>query len=106
MRAGQNTHLIALDATRYFSSSSKNIHCPEHLSSLLATMNLRAFALHPFLELADADYQLIRTPVGARRMFFEHLRALTMSLHFENWTRLLDFMRRGWRSARTPRPKS
>ena len=30
-------------------------------------MNLLAFALHTFLELTDADYQLIRTTVGARR---------------------------------------
>ena len=28
MRAVQNTRLIALDATWYFSSQSKNIHCP------------------------------------------------------------------------------
>ena len=39
-------------------------HGQKHLSSLLATMNLLAFALHTFLELADADYQLIRTTVG------------------------------------------
>jgi len=70
-------------------------HGQEHLSSLLATMNLLAFALHTFLELADGDYQLIRTTVGARRTFFEHLRALTTYLHFENWTRLMDFMMRG-----------
>jgi hypothetical protein len=70
-------------------------HGQEHLSSLLATMNLLAFALHTFLELADADYQLIRTTVGARRTFFEHLRALTTYLHFENWERLMDFMMRG-----------
>ena len=62
---------------------------------MLATLNLLAFALHTFLELADADYQLIRTTVGARRTFFEHLRALTTYLHFENWTRLMDFMMRG-----------
>ena len=49
-------------------------------------MNRLAFALHTFLELAEADYQLIRTTVGARR---------TTYLHFENWTRLLDFMMRG-----------
>jgi hypothetical protein len=70
-------------------------HGKEHLSSLLATMNLLAFGLHTLLELADADYQLIRTKVGARRTFFEHLRALTTYLHFENWTRLMDFMMRG-----------
>ena len=28
MRAVQNTRLIALDATWYFSSHAKNIHCP------------------------------------------------------------------------------
>ena len=70
-------------------------HGQEHLSSLLATLNLLAFALHTFLELADADYQLIRVTVGARRTFFEHLRALTTYLPFENWTRLMDFMMRG-----------
>ena len=70
-------------------------HGQEHLSSLLATMNLLAFALHTFLELADADYQLIRGKVGARRTFFEHLRALTTYLPFENWERLMDFMMRG-----------
>ncbi len=51
-------------------------HWQEHLSSLLATMNLLAFALHTFLELADGDYQRIRGQVGARRAFVEHLRAL------------------------------
>ena len=70
-------------------------HGKEHLSSLLATLNLLAFARHTLLELTDADYQLIRGKVGARRTFFEHLRALTTYLPFENWTRLLDFMRRG-----------
>ena len=70
-------------------------HGQEHLSSLLATMNLLAFALHTFLELADGDYRLIRGQVGARRTFFEHLRALTTYLDFENWERLMDFMMRG-----------
>ncbi len=44
-------------------------------------MNLLAFALHTFLELADANYQLIRTKVGARRTFFGHLRALEHCRH-------------------------
>ena len=43
-------------------------HGKEHLSSLLATLNLLAFGLHTFVELTDADYQLIRTTVGARRL--------------------------------------
>jgi hypothetical protein len=70
-------------------------HGKEHLSSLLATLNLLAFALHTFLELSDGDYQLIRATVGARRTFFEHLRALTTYLPFENWGCLMDFMMRG-----------
>ena len=61
---------------------------------LLATLSLPAFALHTFLELADADDPLIRTTVGARRTFFEHRRALTTYLPFESWTRLMDFMMR------------
>lgn len=61
---------------------------------MLATLNLPAFALHTFLELADADDQLIRTTVGARRTFFGHRRALTTYLPFESWTRLMDFMMR------------
>ena len=60
---------------------------------MLATLNLPAFALHTFLELADADDQLIRTTV-ARRTFFGHRRALTTYLPFESWTRLMDFMMR------------
>ncbi len=70
-------------------------HGQEHLSSLLATMNLLAFALHTFLELADDDYRLIRGKVGARRTFFEHLRALTTYLPFDHWRHLMDFMMRG-----------
>ncbi len=70
-------------------------HGQEYQPSLLATLNLLAFGLHTFLELADADYQLSRVTVGARRTFFEHLRALTTYLHFENWSCLLDFMVRG-----------
>jgi hypothetical protein len=58
-------------------------------------MNLLAFALHTFLELAEGDYQLIRVKVGARRTFFEHLRALTTYLPFDNWACLMEFMMRG-----------
>ena len=70
-------------------------HGQEHFSSLLATLNLLAFALHTFLEVSDADYQLIRGKVGARRKFFQHIQALTTYLPFENWARLMDFMMSG-----------
>lgn len=70
-------------------------HGKDHLSSLLATMNLLAFALHTLLEVSDASYRLIRATVGARRTFFDHLRTLMVYLHFPNWEALMDFMMRG-----------
>jgi hypothetical protein len=70
-------------------------HGKQHLASLLLTMNLLAFALHTLLAVTDDSYQLVRTRVGARQKFFEHLRALTTYLHFETWRALLDFMMKG-----------
>lgn len=70
-------------------------HGKKHLSSLLLTMNLLAFALHTLLEVTDTSYRLVRAAVGARRKFFQHLEALTAYWFFENWERLMDFMMRG-----------
>jgi len=70
-------------------------HGKKHLASLLMTMNLLAFGLHTLLELTDESYRLIRSTVGARRKFFQHLEALTTYLYFETWERLMDFMMRG-----------
>lgn len=81
-------------------------HGKEHLSSLLLTMNLLAFALHTFLAVTDASYQLLRTAVGARRKFFQHLAAVTAYWFFENWERLLDFMMRGQEVGPYAAPKS
>ena len=70
-------------------------HGKQHLASLLLTMNLLAFGLHTLLDLTDESYRLIRSTVGARRKFFQHLEALTTYLYFETWERLMDFMMRG-----------
>lgn len=70
-------------------------HGKKHLSSLLLTLNLLAFALHTLLEVTDPSYRLVRAAVGARRKFFQHLEALTAYWYFENWERLMDFMMRG-----------
>src|ERR1043165_7895837 len=70
-------------------------HGKEHLSSLLMTMNLLAFALHTLLEITDTSYQLVRAAIGARRKFFQHFEALTAYWFFDNWERLMDFMMRG-----------
>ena len=81
-------------------------HGKQHLSSLLLTMNLLAFALHTLLEWTDEDYRLIRQAVGARRKFFRHLEALTTYLAFENWERLMNFMMRGLEIGPYAAPKS
>lgn len=70
-------------------------HGKQHLSSLLATMNLLAFGLHTLLEITDGAYRLLRAKIGARRTFFDHIRTLTTYLDFENWCHLMDFMMRG-----------
>jgi len=70
-------------------------HGKKHLSSLLLTMNVLAFAWHTLLEVTDPSYRLVRAAVGARRKFFQHLEALTAYWFFENWERLMDFMMRG-----------
>jgi hypothetical protein len=70
-------------------------HGKKHLASLLMTMNLLAFGFHTLLQLADESYRLIRTTVGARRRFFQHIEALTTYLHFKSWERLMDFMMQG-----------
>lgn len=70
-------------------------HGKKHLASLLVTLNLLAFGLHTLLGLSDENYRLIRTTLGARRKFFQHLEALTTYVHFENWEAMMDFMMKG-----------
>jgi len=70
-------------------------HGKQHLSSLLATLNLLAFGLHTLLELVDEGYRLVRQQVGPRQTFFQHVQTLTTYLWFESWEKLLDFMMQG-----------
>lgn len=70
-------------------------HGKKHLASVLLTMNILAFALHTWLEIADTSYRMVREAVATRKTFFEHIRALTHYMHFENWDRLMDFMMEG-----------
>ncbi len=69
-------------------------HGKQHLSSLLATLNLLAFSFHTLLELFDSNYQLIREFLP-RKTFFDDLRALTRYLCFDNWEALMAFMIKG-----------
>jgi hypothetical protein len=70
-------------------------HGHQHLSSLLAAMNLLAFLFHTFLAFTDERYRLIRATLPTRKTFFDDVRALTRYLVFADWEALLDFMMRG-----------
>jgi len=67
-------------------------HGEQHLSSVLLTLLLLAFLCHTALGLSCATYQAVRRELGARRTFFNDLRALTRYFYFPNWQRLLTFM--------------
>lgn len=67
-------------------------HGQSHLASTLLTLNLLAFLLHTIAHLTDARYLQIRHALGARRTFFNDVRALMRYLIFPNWSALLTFM--------------
>jgi hypothetical protein len=67
-------------------------HGQQHLSAVLLTLLLLAFLFHTVLVLSCARYQAIRQKLGARRTFFNDLRALTRYLYFPGWDELLAFM--------------
>ncbi|MCL7452451.1 MAG: ISNCY family transposase, partial [Anaerolineae bacterium] len=51
-----------------------------------------AFLFHSVLHLTSRLYQALRQAIGARREFFNHLRALTCYLYFPGWDEMLTFM--------------
>ena len=55
-------------------------------------MNLLAFLIHNLFELMDQRYTLLRKQLGARKNFFNDIRALTRYLFFDSWDHLIDFM--------------
>jgi hypothetical protein len=55
-------------------------HGKQHLSTLLATLNLLAFLFHTVLDMSDAKYQLIREKLPTRKTFFDDIRALKMEV--------------------------
>ena len=70
-------------------------HGKQHLSTLLASFNLLAFLFHTVLDMMDTKYQLIRAKFPSRKIFFQHVQALTYYLCFDNFDALLDFMMQG-----------
>jgi hypothetical protein len=67
-------------------------HGQQHLAAVLLTFLLLAFLFHTVLHLCSKVYQAIRQALGARRNFFNDLRALTRYLYFSSWDDMLAFM--------------
>lgn len=67
-------------------------HGREHLSSLLATLNILSLLFHTLLDVLDRNYQLLRGHLPTRQTFFNDLRALTRYMYFDSWSHLLAFM--------------
>jgi hypothetical protein len=67
-------------------------HGQKHLSSVLLTMLFLAFLFHSVLHLTWPTYQAIRQALGARRNFFNDLRALTRYAYFPGWDDMLALM--------------
>jgi hypothetical protein len=67
-------------------------HGHQHLSAVLLTMLFLAFLFHSVLHLTSTLYQALRHAIGARREFFNHVRALTCYFYFPRWDDMLAFM--------------
>jgi hypothetical protein len=70
-------------------------HGKQHLAAVLATLNLLAFAMHTVADLVDEAWALARKAVGARKRFFEDLRAIATYLVFPTWAALVHTLRTG-----------
>jgi hypothetical protein len=70
-------------------------HGKDHLSSLLAALNLLAFLFHTVMDLAGGAYALVRKTLPSRKTFFNDLKALTRYFCFESWDHVIDFMIQG-----------
>ena len=70
-------------------------HGQQYLAATLATMNLLAFAMHTVADLTDVAWKAARAAVGARKRFFEDLRAITTYLVFSTWAELIETLRTG-----------
>ncbi|MCP5083670.1 MAG: ISNCY family transposase, partial [Alphaproteobacteria bacterium] len=67
-------------------------HGKQHLSALLATMNLLAFAYHTVCDLVENVWRKARQATATRKRFFEELRSITRYLVFPDWDILLRTM--------------
>lgn len=77
-------------------------HGQQDLANVLATLNMLAFLIHTVQEISEPAYQRLRQALGARKTFFEDLRALTRYLIFDSWSDLFLFMEEGLKCAHRP----
>lgn len=70
-------------------------HGKRYLAATLVSLNLLAFLIHTVLDLDHGKYRAIRGALSSRKMFFQHVQALTCYLCFESFEALLDFMLQG-----------
>jgi len=70
-------------------------HGKQHLANVLLNLLLLAFLFHTVLHLGSEMYQAVRRDLGARRNFFNDLRALTRYILFDSWQQLLLYMYQG-----------
>lgn len=70
-------------------------HGQQDLANVLATLNILAFLIHTIQEITEPAYQRLRRALGARKTFFNDLRALTRYMVFETWDDLFSFMEEG-----------
>jgi len=64
-------------------------HGKQHLASILASLNLLAFAFHTVCDVADDLWRTARQKLGPRYNFFNKLSAITAFLIFPSWQDLL-----------------
>ena len=77
-------------------------HGKQNLSNLFATMILLALLLHTALDWIDPPYRAVRDALPSRRIFFEHARALTQYIPFDDWNHLMRFMLDGLKAKPPP----
>lgn len=65
-------------------------HGKEHLSAVLATLNLLAFSFHTVCDLAEDLWRQAALAQGRRTRFFEALRSITSFIIFPTWRNLLE----------------
>ena len=65
-------------------------HGKRHLASVLATLNVQAFAFHTVCDLGDRAWKAARRERVTSQNFFQTLSALTAYLVFASWRVLLE----------------